>query len=105
MGPVEAIVVDKLNRSFSPEYLEVINESASHNVPAGSESHFKVIISADFFLNQSAVKRHQAIYAELADELKSPIHALSLFVYTPEEWQRLVAVPTSPKCMGGSKKV
>ena len=103
MGPVESIVVQKLEKAFSPNHLEVINESASHNVPAGSESHFKVIISADFFRNKSAVKRHQAIYAELTEELKNPIHALSLHVYSEEEWKAIDAIPASPKCLGGSK--
>ena len=101
MGPVESIVVQKLEKAFSPNHLEVINESAFHNVPAGSESHFKVIISADFFRNESALKRHQAIYAELAEELKNPIHALSLHVYSEEEWKLLDAIPASPKCLGG----
>ena len=103
MGPVESIVIQKLEKAFSPNHLEVINESASHNVPAGSESHFKVIISADFFRNKSAVKRHQAIYAELAEELRNPIHALSLHVYSEEEWIALDAIPASPKCLGGSE--
>ena len=102
MGPVESIVIRKLEKAFSPNHLEVINESASHNVPAGSESHFKVIISADFFRNKSAVKRHQAIYAELSEELRNPIHALSLHVYSEEEWKTLDAIPVSPKCLGGS---
>ena len=30
-----------------------------HNVPPGSESHFKVIIISDDFVGQSLVKRHQ----------------------------------------------
>jgi BolA protein len=102
MGPVELIVNEKLAKAFSPSHLEVINESASHNVPEGSESHFKVIISANFFREKTAVKRHQAIYAELAEELRNPIHALSLHVYSEEEWQSLDAVPASPKCLGGS---
>ena len=101
MGPVESIVIRKLEKAFSPNHLEVINESASHNVPAGSESHFKVIISADFFRNKSAVKRHQAIYAELAEELKNPIHALSLHVFSDDEWEAVDAVSASPKCLGG----
>lgn len=103
MGIVESVVVEKLKKAFSPNYLEVINESASHNVPAGSETHFKVIISADFFYDKSAVKRHQAIYSEMSAELKNSIHALSLFVYSPQEWERTDTVPQSPKCMGGSK--
>ena len=103
MGLVESIVVQKLEKAFSPNHLEVINESASHNVPAGSESHFKVIISADFFRNKSAVKRHKAIYAELSEELKNSIHALSLHVYSLEEWIDLDVIPVSPKCLGGSE--
>ncbi|MGB2106182.1 MAG: BolA/IbaG family iron-sulfur metabolism protein [Porticoccaceae bacterium] len=102
MGAVESTIVQKLKKAFSPSHLEVINESASHNVPKGSETHFKVIISANFFRQKTAVKRHQAIYAELAEELRNPIHALSLHVYSEEEWQSLDAVPKSPKCLGGS---
>jgi BolA protein len=102
MGSVESTIVQKLVKAFSPSHLEVINESASHNVPEGSESHFKVIISANFFCEKTAVKRHQAIYAELNEELSGSIHALSLHVYTEEEWQSLDAVPKSPKCLGGS---
>jgi BolA protein len=103
MGPVELIINEKLAKAFSPSHLEVINESASHNVPEGSESHFKVIISANFFREKTAVKRHQAIYAELSEELRNPIHALSLHVYSEEEWESLDAVPISPKCLGGSE--
>jgi BolA protein len=103
MGIIEAVIVQKLTQAFAPNHLEVINESSGHNVPAGSESHFKVIISADFFREKSAVKRHQAIYAELAEELKISIHALSLFAYSTEEWVSVKSIPQSPKCMGGSK--
>ena len=102
MGPVELIILEKLEKAFSPSHLEVTNESALHNVPAGSESHFKVVISADFFRNKSAVKRHQAIYAELSEELKNPIHALSLHVYSLEEWKPLKSISRSPECHGGS---
>lgn len=103
MGLVESIVLEKLKRAFSPSHLDVINESDSHNVPAGSESHFKVIIASNFFEEMSAVKRHQAIYAELSQELKSTIHALSLFVYSRKEWGQVRGIPDSPKCLGGSK--
>ncbi|CAI8161652.1 MAG: DNA-binding transcriptional regulator BolA [Cellvibrionales bacterium UBA7375] len=102
MGPLETGITQKLAKAFSPAYLEVINESASHNVPEGSESHFKIIIVSEFFCEKPAVKRHQAIYAELSQELKDSIHALSLFVYTQEEWKGLGSVPKSPKCMGGT---
>jgi len=103
MGPIESIICQKLEKAFSPDVLEVTNESASHNVPEGSESHFKVVVVASDFQGKSAVKRHQAIYGLLADELKSAIHALSLYTYMPDEWEQLKAVPQSPKCLAGER--
>ena len=39
----------KLRAAFDPVYLEVVDESYRHNVPAGSESHFKVVLVSDRF--------------------------------------------------------
>jgi BolA protein len=102
MGSVETGIIQKLEKAFSPAHLEVINESASHNVPKGSESHFKVVIVSDSFNGLSAVKRHQSVYAVLADELKSTVHALAIHAYMQEEWSKTSKVPGSPNCMGGS---
>ena len=35
-------IEEKLRAAFDPVFLEVVDESYRHNVPAGSESHFKV---------------------------------------------------------------
>ena len=35
-------IVNRLKEKFQPLHLNVINESYKHNVPSGSESHFKV---------------------------------------------------------------
>ena len=102
MGTVESIIVKKLKKAFSPLHLEVINESDSHNVPTGSESHFKIIIAAKFFEQKSAVKSHQAIYSQLSEELKGPVHALSIFAYSLEEWGNVNDIPVSPRCLGMS---
>jgi BolA protein len=53
------------------------------------------------------VKRHQAVYRVLQDELQSggqggSVHALALHLHTPEEWSA-VAVPASPLCAGQHK--
>ena len=37
------------------------------------------------FGGKSLVQRHRLVFAALEEELKGPIHALSLHVYTPEE--------------------
>ncbi|PPI86331.1 transcriptional regulator BolA [Candidatus Pantoea edessiphila] len=92
-------IEDKLRLAFKPLHLEVHDESYRHNVPAGSESHFKVIIISDQFKGQKFLVRHRAIYSELASELLSNIHALALHTYTLKEWSVLQhAVPISPHC-------
>ena len=95
----------KLLSHFNPQHLDVINESAMHNVPAGSESHFKVVIVTPMFGGERLIKRHRAVNAILKEELANDIHALALHTYTQEEWHSLYgAFPTSPNCLGGGKK-
>ena len=103
MKPVENRLVAKLIESFAPIHLEVINESHMHSVPPGSESHFKVVLVAESFTGKRQVQRHQAVYACLAEELSSGVHALALHTFSPDEWKASGAVPASPNCMGGSK--
>jgi len=103
---VETVIEQKLLNNFSPLYLDVVNESHQHNVPPGSESHFKVVIVTNDFEGERLIKRHRAINTILAEELAEKIHALALHTYTEQEWQDYYSddVPLSPKCMGGSKK-
>ena len=94
----------KLTEGFAPLHLEVIDESHMHNVPEGSESHFKVVLVAENFSGLSLVKRHRAVNATLAADLAGGVHALALHTMTPEEWFAKGGVaPESPPCMGGSK--
>lgn len=46
--PVEANIFKKLSEFFKPVYIDVVNESYKHNVPEGSESHFKVSLTLGF---------------------------------------------------------
>ena len=97
-------IADKLTQSFALDYLEVIDESGQHNVPPGSESHFKVIIVATEFEQLGLVKRHQAVYAALSELMEDGIHALALHTLSPKEWQAKESqVPESPPCLGGSE--
>lgn len=103
MKVVESRIVAKLSQSFNPAHLDVLNESYMHSVPPGSETHFKVVLAADAFVGKRQVQRHQAVYACLAEELKTGVHALALHTFSPEEWQATATVPASPQCLGGSK--
>ncbi len=103
---IQAIIEEKLQQAFSPLHLEVINESHNHNVPSGSESHFKVIMASKAFDGKRLLQRHRAVNGILSVEIAEHIHALALHTYTETEWQEKYAdnVPQSPKCMGGSKR-
>jgi len=83
----------------------VINESFMHNVPAGSESHFKVVLVTTKFTGERLINRHRAVNAVLKEELAQHIHALALHTYTHDEWHHLYGeIPDSPKCLGGMKQ-
>lgn len=41
-GPLETRIRAACVGAFAPTYLEIVNESGKHNVPRGSETHFKV---------------------------------------------------------------
>ncbi len=79
----------RLRAEFSPQSLEVIDESALHaghaGARAGGETHYRVALVSDAFSGLSRVKRHQRVYAALAAEITAGVHALSLTTRAPEE--------------------
>ncbi len=102
---VAAVIEEKLLVAFSPLHLDVVNESNNHNVPPGSESHFKVTIVSKDFEGERLIKRHRAVNSVLSEELAEKIHALALHTYTEKEWHDHYAAntPLSPNCVGGGK--
>lgn len=102
---VQSQMHDKLVSALSPVYLDVINESHGHRVAPGSETHFKVVAVTPAFEGASRIARHRQLNELLAEELQTGVHALSLQLYTPAEWEaRGGEVPKSPPCLGGSKR-
>ena len=101
---VQSGIEQKLTQNFDLLHLEVENESSNHNVPPGSESHFKVVLVSNEFDGKSPVMRHRAVNKVLADELANRIHALALHTYTEQEWHdKNGGAPLSPPCLGGGK--
>jgi len=105
---IQETITQKLSDAFSPEHLEVVNESHMHNVPEGSESHFKVLIVCDDFEDKMLIARHRLVNKVLDMELKKDkseggIHALALHTMTMEEWFKKGKAPESPECLGGGK--
>jgi BolA protein len=92
-------IYDALFNHLAPDSLIVENESNQHSVPKGSESHFKVIAVSKKFEDLRPVARHRQINQLVADEFSSGLHALSLHLYTPSEWQeKKTSTPASPVC-------
>tara|TARA_Y100000590_G_C15385160_1_gene887929 strand:+ start:380 stop:682 length:303 start_codon:yes stop_codon:yes gene_type:complete len=98
MGNRENTIKNLLLSEFSPSVLKIVNESYMHNVPEGSESHFKLVIVSDEFKNLSNVKRHQEVYKVLSEVMKS-IHALSIHSFDNEEYKNNPMILDSPNCV------
>lgn len=81
MGMV-AQIRECLEAAFSPQMLEVLNESHRHAGHAGDdgsgESHFAVMIRAPALAAMTRVARHRAIHAALGPEIVGRIHALAI---------------------------
>ncbi len=54
----------------------------------GTADHWKATIVSSAFAGKSLVQRHRLVMQALADEMKGPIHALTLDVKTPDEAPR-----------------
>ncbi len=98
--PVQTALIDKITDALHPEHLTVENESHKHNVPPNSETHFKVTVVSEELRGLLPVRRHQAVYAAVSEELAGPVHALAIHAYAPEEWEG--SSPDSPNCRGGN---
>lgn len=51
----------------------------------GTEDHWEAVVVSDAFAGRSLIERHRMVFAALAEEMKGPIHALTLKVYTTGE--------------------
>lgn len=95
-------IENKIRGAFDVTFMQMENESHMHSGPA-EESHFKLTLVSPAFEDMNKVKRHQAVYKALADEMPL-FHALALHTYSPSEWEANPTVVESPLCQGGSKR-
>jgi BolA protein len=73
----------RLTAAFTPDRLEVVNESHQHAGHSGDdgtgESHFRVLIRSPALAVMSRVARHRAVHQALGD-LNQRVHAIGLDV-------------------------
>jgi BolA protein len=86
---VKDTITNKLREAFSPESLDVADESHLHEGHAGhrpgGETHFRVYIVSPVFEGKSRIERHRMINATLAGELAGSVHALAIRAQAPGE--------------------
>lgn len=102
---IQSQIDQSIKDKIDVHHMTLENESYMHNVPEGSESHFKLVLVSGAFEGKRLVQRHQLIYAILQTEM-TKIHALAMHLYTVVEWdERQALSPSSPKCHGGEKNI
>jgi BolA protein len=75
------MIRQRLEAAFSPQQLEVIDESDQHVGHAGHGGggrHFAIVISARALNSLSRVEAHRQIYALFDDMIPEQIHALRI---------------------------
>jgi BolA protein len=89
MSAVADRIRQKIGQSLAPMRVVVLDESHRHAGHAGAraegETHFRVEICSAAFAGLSRIERQRLVHEVLAEELRDPVHALSLATTTPDE--------------------
>jgi BolA protein len=81
-----------LREQLEADHVTLIDESHLHAGHVGAREgggHFRAVIVAKCFEGKSAVERQRLVYAALAEQMGSDIHALSMRTLTPEQWREV----------------
>jgi stress-induced morphogen len=71
-------IVDKIRQSLPDAAVELRDLT-------GTEDHWHATIVSSEFAGKSLIARHRLVMGALAEEMKGPIHALTLEVKAPDE--------------------
>ena len=87
MSSVREYLTEKLTEAFSPQSLEVINEShlhaGHHGHDGGGETHLRIRIVSDAFSTMNRVERHRAINAIAQPKIDEGLHACAIEASAP----------------------
>ena len=87
-NPRVAQIRSRLEAAFTPDVLEIVDESHRHAGHAGARDgrgHFLVRIVSNRFEGVRPLARHRMVYAALGPLMQTDIHALSLEALSPAE--------------------
>jgi BolA protein len=84
---VRTVIAEKLAAAFTPQSLDVVDESHQHAGHAGArpggQTHFRVHIVSESFRGKSRIERHRMINQTLSGELAGGVHALAIHASAP----------------------
>lgn len=87
---IQNSIEKKIKAELNPELLQIENESGKHGFGHGQESHFKITVVSNHFVEMKKIIRHRCLYQLLASEIEDGVHALALHLYTPQEWEKVI---------------
>ena len=74
----EEDIIQKIRQALPDARVELVDLT-------GTKDHWEATIVSSAFAGKSLLQRHRLVFAALEEEMKGPIHALSLKVYTPDQ--------------------
>lgn len=76
---IEDIIYKAINEHIGCSYLDV----------SGDGRHFDAVVVSDDFEGKSRIERHRLVYTALGERMKEEVHALSMKLYTNNEWSKI----------------
>jgi BolA protein len=84
-------IEQRLRAALVPTFLEIIDDSQAHAGHAGAIAsgggHFFATIVSPSFEGKNLVARHKLVYAALGDLMNTDVHAFSMKVMSPSEFE------------------
>jgi len=76
---IEDIIYKAINEHIQCTYLDV----------SGDGRHFDAVVVSEDFADKSRIERHRLVYTALGERMKEEVHALSMKLYTNNEWSKV----------------
>ncbi len=82
-------IQETLTEKLQANIVKITDQSDRHKhhkqSPQGS-GHYEAVIVSEIFIGKTLMQQHRLVYASLATEMQTTIHALSLSTFTPQQW-------------------
>jgi BolA family transcriptional regulator, general stress-responsive regulator len=87
---IEALLRARL-ADFAPQAFELVDDSAAHAGHAGAREggHYYLTLVSEHFVDLGRLARHRAVMEKVADLIPTPVHALSVKLFSPKEFASL----------------